>query len=145
MFTVARPHFPLVFPADLADREAFIREVADRAAGVQRIHFEIKCATVNKDAFLDHYHLLLVPDQGYSSIVKLHDRLYSRSLQEHLRLDIDFIPHIGIANSRDKYKIRQLANDWNRRDFSISGTIAGLTVVDFSHNILTDLHQIRLV
>lgn len=143
-YLIAEPHIAFVFPIDKIEKDQFISEIFDKSKGVKQIDFEIKCVTVNKDAFLDYYHLLLVPDKGYSKIVKLHDKLYSDILFNHLRLDIDFIPHMGIANSKDKYKVKNWADNWNYKEFTINGLIDSLTVVDYTNNILTDLDKIKL-
>ena len=144
-FSVAEPHFAFVFPVFDVDRESFIREVSEKAKGVRQIDFEIRCSTVNKDAFLDYFHLLLVPDQGYSAIVKLHDRLYSGLLFGNLRLDIDFIPHVGIANSKDSLAVKRWADQWNQEDFLIKGSIEKLTIIEYTDNILTNLEDIDLL
>lgn len=145
-YSVAEPHFAFVFPIEENEikKDLFIKEITDKSKGVEQINFEIKCATVNKDIFLNYYHLLLVPDKGYSKIVKLHDKLYSNLLSKHLRLDIDFIPHMGIANSKDKFKVKRWADEWNQKDFAIEGTVDCLTIVDYTSNILTDLEKVNL-
>lgn len=143
-YSVAKPHFAFVFPIEEINQKLFINEIHEKSKGIKPIAFEIKCTTVNKDIFLDYYHLLLVPDQGYSKVVKLHDRLYSDKLFRFLRLDIDFIPHIGIANSQDKFEVKKWADNWNQKDFSIKGIVDSLTIVDFTNNILTDLEEIKL-
>jgi len=143
-YTVTEPHFAFVFPIENFEKDQFIDEIIDKLNGVMHIDFEIKCATVNKDAVLDYYHLLLVPDKGYSRIVKLHDKLYSDILFDYLRLDIDFIPHVGIANSKDKFKVKSWADKWNEKEHSVTGMISTLTIVDFTDNKLTDLKEIKL-
>ena len=143
-YLIAEPHFAFVFPIDKISKDQFINEIDDKTKGVESIDFEIKCTTVNKDIVLDYYHLLLVPDKGYSGIVKLHDKLYSELLLNYLRLDIDFIPHIGIANSKDKFKVKKWADDWNKNQFSINGTIDSLTIIDYTNNVLADLKTIKL-
>ena len=145
-YSVAKPHFAFVFPIedDEFKKDHFVDEICDKTRGVEQIDFEIGCATINKDFFLDYYHLLLVPDKGFSKIVKLHDKLYSNLLFSFLRLDIDFIPHIGVANSRDKFEVKKWVDQWNQNEFSIKGTIDALTVVDYSNNVLTDLEKIEL-
>jgi hypothetical protein len=143
-YSIAEPHFAFVFPISSIGKTQFIAEVFDKAKGFVPFDFEIKCATVNKDSFIDYYHLLLVPDRGYSNVVKLHDRLYSDLFFSELRLDIDFIPHMGIANSKDKFRIKKMADSWNIKDFSIEGTIDKLTVIEYTNNILTDLSEIKL-
>jgi hypothetical protein len=143
-YQVAEPHFGFVFPISQIQREHFIREVHEKSNGIKKIEFEIRCATINKDAFIDYFHLLLVPDKGYSDIIKVHDKFYSDVFFEFLRLDIDFIPHMGIANSKDKYKVKNMVDKWNKNDFSIKGIIDSLTIIDYTENVLTNLEEIKL-
>jgi 2'-5' RNA ligase len=86
----------------------------------------------------------LVPDEGYSNIIKLHDKLYSGSFQDYQRLDIDFVPHIGIANSKDKFRCKQMVEEWNEKDFSIKGTISHLTIATYDQERITHLKKIEL-
>lgn len=143
-YAVAEPHFAFVFPLNGIGEKRFIDEIILQSAGKKHIDFDIKCATINMDAFLDYYHLLLVPDIGYSDIVKLHDQLYSGSLAQKLRLDIDFIPHMGIGNSRDGHLVKKLVDAWNAFNFSIKGRIENLTIIRYTNNVLTNLEEIRL-
>ncbi len=143
-FDLAQPHFAFVFPVENISANEFVEEVTKKAKGFATIPFEIKCATVNKDAFLEYFHLLLVPDQGYSDIVKLHDRLYSDRLFDELRLDIDFIPHMGIGNAKDKYLVKNWVDVWNADNFSIKGVIERLTVIDYDGENLEDICHIPL-
>jgi len=141
---VAEPHFAFVFPIEGMDTNTFIQEIHAKANRFTPFDIEIRCATMNKDIFLDYYHLLLVPDKGYSNVVKLHDILYSGILSEHLRLDVDFIPHMGIANARDPVRVKAWADHWNQKDFCISGKIDALTVVDYNNLVINDLEEVKL-
>ncbi len=143
-YEVVNPHFAFVFPTEIMGKKEFIEEISQKAQGFGSINFEIRSATVNKDAFLDYFHTLLVPDQGYSDVVKLHDRLYSGKLFEELRLDIDFIPHMGIANSKDRYEVKKWTDSWNDRDFMIKGNIDELTIVDYDGENLRDICRVGL-
>ncbi len=144
-YSIVQPHFSFVFPVTRIKSKQFVSEILNKSKGFKYIDFEIRCAVINKDAFIDYYHLFLIPDKGYSDIVKLHDKLYSGILFNELRLDIDFIPHIGIANSKDKYKVKKWFDNWNKIDLSIKGTIDKLTVVDYTNSILTNMNEIKLV
>jgi len=44
----------------------------------------------------DHW-LLLLLKEGNEKVIALHDELYTGILSSHLRRDIEFIPHIGLA------------------------------------------------
>lgn len=143
-YDVVPPHFTLVFPVSNWSQEKFIREIKSRAFVVQTFSFVLRCATVNKDSFSPHYHTFLVPDEGYSHFVKLHDLLYSGLLSNDLRLDIDYIPHIGVGNDTDPQTCKRLANDWNASGFGIRGEINSLTVVNYEHNKVSPLEVILL-
>jgi hypothetical protein len=143
-YSVVEPHYTIVFPVFNFEKDSIVDELINNSSKMKPFDFEIKCATVNKDSFSDYFHLLLVPDKGYSDIVKLHDKCYSGILLKDLRLDIDFIPHIGIANSKDRYIVKKWADEWNSKNFTIAGTINTLTVIDYTENIVTDLISIQL-
>ena len=143
-FSMVEPHFAFVFPTDSIEENRFVEEITDKAKGVKSFDFDLRCACVNKDSFIDYFHLLLVPDQGHSNIVKLHDKLYSDLLISELRLDIDFIPHMGIANSKQGYQVKEWADLWNSRNFSIKGRVEILTVVSFNGTHLKNITNIHL-
>ncbi|WP_348824418.1 2'-5' RNA ligase family protein [Flavobacterium aestuarii] len=143
-FNVVKPHFTIVFPVfDITESE-FIDEIKLQANSIEKITFNIKCSTINKDAFSDYYHSFLVPDEGFSRIIRLHDKLYSDKLKDNLRLDIDFVPHIGIGNSLDKHLCKAMVDEWNKNDFSIAGTISELTIVKYENGIVENIEKIRL-
>lgn len=143
-FTVVNPHFTIVFPVFDISEEEFIKEVKNKSANFEKFDFIIRCATINKDAFSEYFHAFLVPDEGYSKIVKLHDKLYSDKLQDNLRLDLDFVPHIGIGNSQDKFKCKKMVDEWNKKEFELSGTISLLTIVKYENNVVTIIEEIKL-
>jgi hypothetical protein len=143
-YEVIDPHFTFVFPAFGFDEETFIRHVRRKAKDYRKIRFACRCATVVKDATNEYTHVFLVPDEGHSDIVKLHDRLYEGALAPQLRLDIPFIPHIGIANAIDPKACKELADDLNGREFVIEGTIEALDVVSYDGKKVTTIERIAL-
>jgi hypothetical protein len=143
-FNVVKPHFTFVFPVFDMNEDEFIKEVKTQTSNLNSFDFTIRCATISKDSFSEYFHTFLVPDEGLSSIVKIHDKLYSDKLKGNLRLDIDFIPHIGIGNSTDKFICKKMADDWNKDDFEIVGTIKQLTVVKYENDTITEIEKIEL-
>ncbi|MDR3679163.1 MAG: hypothetical protein P4L41_04285 [Flavipsychrobacter sp.] len=144
LYGLIDPHFTFIFMVSDQTISSFTAEVTKRLRDVKRIHFTLRCATINKDAFSGYYFAFLIPDEGHSSIKKLHDKLYSYKLSNHHRLDIDYIPHIEIANSLDKIKIKQLVDQWNETDFAITGTIAYISIITFENGILETVAAIPL-
>lgn len=143
-YSVVQPHFSIVFPEVKLTEKEFVDEIRQLSVGVEKIEFIIRCATINNDALSDDYNLFLVPDEGHSRIIRLHDKLYSGILSSKLRLDIDYIPHISIGISKDKSECKKWADEWNAKEFSIHGQISKLSIVSFVDNKVSLLEEIKL-
>jgi len=144
MFSVVRPHFTLVFPVTDLSIADFASEIKKQVKGMNAIRFSIHCSATNKDAFNDSFHAFLIPGEGFNQITKLHDKLYSDKLSDHLRPDLDFIPHISIGNSTDKMLCKKMADDWNLKNFTISGFISTLDIVNYENETVTTVKKIKL-
>lgn len=144
LFNVVDPHFTIVFPVQDLPPDDFTAEIKHHAKNIAAFEFAIRSATINKDAFNKLFHVFLVPDEGNSRVVRLHDRLYSGNLKAYHRLDLDYIPHITIGNCRDKHQCKRMVDEWNKDEFLIRGTIAALTVVKYDEGIVTKLTSIQL-
>jgi len=143
-FTVVEPHFTVVFAVSDISADVFTAEVKKRAAGTKPFHFTIRVATINKDASGTFYHDFLVPDTGFSDLVKLHDKLYSGTLFGHLRLDIDYIPHIGIGNSDESLSVKQRVDQLNAQGISIDGSIDTLDIIEYVDGHVRTIAQVAL-
>jgi hypothetical protein len=141
---VMEPHFTLVFQVFNQRPETLIEEIKRRSADHRKIDFTLRCSIMEKDAFTPYWHVYLVPDEGYSHIVKLHDNLYSGKLAEELRLDLPFIPHIGIANSVEKWTCKELVDQINNSDLAIEGVINEIDVVEYHEEKVETLEKIYL-
>ena len=143
-YSAVKPHFTFIFPVFDVSQEKFLSEVTTQLNDAKKINFEVKVATVNFDSFGKFYHEFLVPDEGYSDIVKLHDKLYSGSLSKELRLDIDFIPHVGIGNSDDPLISKKRVDELNSSEFSIKGVIDIINVVKYENNSIKNVKNFVL-
>jgi 2'-5' RNA ligase len=144
LYHVIAPHFTLVFSLQDMTFDAFANEVRKQAKAFAPVHFCLRCAVVNKDAFSDNYDVFLVPDEGHGEIVRLHDKLYSGAFAAHHRMDISYIPHISIANSTDVHTMKTIADEWNKKDFAIKGIIAALDIINYENRIITTLERVAL-
>ena len=124
------PHFTLVFPIEGADEKELAGHIREQVRGQRAIPFALRCAVPVNDYASEDYYVLLVPDEGFSGIVKLHERLYSGPLAAHLHPDIPFTPHITVGHAPDGWLCRRVANDLNAEDFAIAGTVAHLDLID---------------
>lgn len=143
-YELVGPHFTIVFAVDNMEQKEFIQHVKQKARGFKKIAFVLRCAVIVKDAFSDYFYVFLVPDEGFSEIVKLHDRLYTDQLVSELRLDIPFIPHIIVGNSTDPQACKKLADQINQKSFAIKGSIEKLDVVNFDGKKIETIKEIEL-
>jgi 2'-5' RNA ligase len=127
-FKLVDPHITLVFPTSALGERELISHVRDGAAGQTKIDFILRCAMVWDDATQPCWHVFLVPEEGFSAVVGLHDRLYRGPLASELRLDIPFIPHMGVATSPDSQACKALADLLNTGGIAITGRIERLDI-----------------
>lgn len=144
LYSIIEPHCTLVFAVADMSLPEFTAEVKRQVADVKLIHFCLRCAVVNKDATSDYYDAFLVPDEGHSHVVKLHDRLYAGTLSRHHRLDIPYVPHISIANALDPMKIKAIVDEWNRKEFAIEGAIKVVDIINYENRVITTMEQVFL-
>lgn len=93
MARIVAAHLSFVFPFPTAHSrlqvETHVRQVVSRWPPIP-----VTFRTVRMHA---NEFLFLMASRGAASIAGLHDRLYTRSLQPHLRRDLPFEPHITLA------------------------------------------------
>ena len=134
-YALVDPHFTLVFGVDV-DEAQLQTHVQECIQPFAQFKFVLRCAIVVKDSFSPNCQVFLLPDEGLSDLVKVHDRLYTAVLEPFLRLDIAYIPQITIAASPDAQKMKQLADELNQQSFCIAGKIEEVSLVQFKDDQL---------
>ena len=143
-YHVVEPHVSLVFPWPDWTPEPFVAEIKKQVRGFQPFDFCIRSAALDWDSFIDCYHAFLVPDEGHSQIIKLHDRLYADQLFPQRALTVDFIPHIGVGNSKDALRCIEMVESWNKDEFAIPGRISMLDIVNYEGDTLQTIERVAL-
>jgi hypothetical protein len=141
-YNVVEPHFTIVFPVFNVEQKIFIQHVERISKKIKEFYFVLRCAQIVKDSFSDYTDVFLIPEEGYRIFVKLHDQLYTGSLEKELRLDIPFIPHLGIASNPDPYKCKQLADKINSENPEIVGAINRLDIVNYENDTVKTIKEI---
>jgi 2'-5' RNA ligase len=141
---VVRAHFTMVFQVhDIPERK--FSEHVERVAGLSRsFPFICRYAMVHNDDSSDDYYVFLVPDEGFSELALLHDALYTKVLASKLRLDIPYVPHVGIATLKDAQRCKELADELNGRRLRVSGKVEEISVVEYDGKVVRDLRHFRL-
>ena len=140
---VVSHHFTIAFGLSEIDSEVYINHVRQIAEHTKRIRFSCRYAMLGKDDFNDNYHVFLVPDEGFSEIALLHDKVYAGPLEAYLRLDIPYIPHITIATIPDCNKVKMLCDELNGIDLAITGSLDGITIGHYDGSFVHDLETIK--
>ncbi len=143
-YAVVEPHITLVFALGGLGKDEFVEEVKNQIVGFSAFDATFNVATINQDHSGKYFHEFLVPDIGYSNIVKLHDRLYADKFADSLRLDIDYIPHIGIGNSKVSQQSKRRVDEVNAKNISIKGRVASVDIVEYKSGKITSIEKVAL-
>lgn len=110
------PHVTLVFPVEEVEESAAVSHLHAVVSDTPSFEAAFRAVLPVKDDFSSDTFLYLVPDEGLSGIVRLHDRLYSGPLADALRLDIPYIPHVTLGRFSSARIAKALADDLNAQD-----------------------------
>lgn len=141
---IIAPHFTLVFPTEIEDERRFLLELRQQAAPFAPFTFVIRCALPVKDLLSPSTHIFLVPDEGLSTLVRLHDALYASSLAPVLRLDIPFIPHITVGATGELAVAKAITDAVNLQERAVEGVIDQLSLIRFDGRTVELREQIAL-
>ena len=141
---MVNPHFTLVFPAEKIVYELLFEHIQKVAEKFEAFEFAIRFATVGDADFMDHAHHFLIPDEGFSKIVKLHYAFYLGPPETELRLDLPFIPHIGIASLSKSEACKNLADELNAQNFEIRGKVETLDIIRYDGLTIETVRKIQL-
>lgn len=143
-YDVVNPHVSLVFPIDGIERSTLIGHVHKQARSTAPFEAVFRCAILGDPDFEDHAHAFLVPDEGFSNIVRLHDQLYTGPLADFLRLDMPFLPHVGIANTPQPEACKKIVDELNAEDFEIRARVEGLDMVEYDGSSVQTIERIPI-
>lgn len=140
------PHVTLVYP--IAEHQIAVHEVIlhTRAVALDTPPFDmhLRCALMMPDIAGTGAHIFLVPDEGFSHFVKLHDHLYQVPLAPYLRLDLPFIPHVKVGSGSDAAVLYQVAQELNESGFAPHAFIDRLSVIHYTPDKVTTLEHMTL-
>lgn len=128
-FALVDPHFTVLFPTTKHGPEELLAHARNCLAGTPGFDFELRAAMPVCDPLSGRTHVFLVPDQGLSQLVRIHDALYRGALESELRLDMPFIPHIRVGEFSEGGDAKMLADRLNGELPVIRGRVETLDAV----------------
>ncbi|MEW5924845.1 MAG: 2'-5' RNA ligase family protein, partial [Candidatus Zixiibacteriota bacterium] len=143
-YEMIEPHFSIVYPISDIDLSSFTDHCRESCRDFHPFSFEIRSAIVHKDIRSDLWYTFLVPDKGFSDIVRLHDRLYTGILAANLILEFTFIPHITVAHSKDGDVCKALADKLNEDNIHFAGNISSVDLIALESVKVRTMERIEL-
>jgi 2'-5' RNA ligase len=143
-FDVVMPHLTLVFPTDQLEETIFIQHVKSIASRFSSFDIVFRCSLIGDPDFEDCAHVFLVPDEGFSRLVKFHDQLYTGPLRSELRLDLPFIPHLAIGNNPHLEYCKTIVDDLNKEHFEIKGKVDHLDIIGYDGQKVWTIQRVFL-
>lgn len=142
---VIEPHFTIVFPSKRFEKDRFVGHIKDAMRGLSEIEFTIRCATVNHTPVHKSYYVFLVPDKGFSGIVKLRDAIYTGFMADFLKLDTPYLPHITVGVSDASFVCKNLVDKINAENIEIVGRISNVEIIDLDEGVIMPVEKIPLM
>ena len=97
LFNVLDPHITIVFPfSDQISNDELIEKIEDIISNFNKFEVEFRGVSLSNDNYI---YLNCV--MGNDLLIRLHDEIYSRILPEHLRTDIEYVPHITLGQDNN--------------------------------------------
>jgi len=143
-FELIAPHVTLVFPNDRIDAKLLGQHVGQVCQAFSAFRFVARTSIIVKDHFSPLTHLFLVPDEGFSQVVRLHDALYRGPLAADLILEVPFIPHITIGAFDAMSEAKAQADALNQASFSLACSITTISLIQDQGQEIRTLEQFRL-
>jgi len=123
------PHVTLLFPTEAFELDELAAHVEDVARDVEAFDLKIRCALPYQGPLSSRFYLFLVPDEGFSNLVRLHDQLCQCAYPDRTRIDVPFIPHVTVGVFDDGTECKRTADRLNLQRFEISSRVSALSIV----------------
>lgn len=143
-FNVVKPHVTLIFGTNKLSLNAFTKHIKSKLATTSSFEITFDSVRLVEDDSRSFFHVFLVPSKGFDEINKMHDLLYRDDLESELRMDIPFVPHLGIGTG-DKLQMTQLVNNLKNQNLSIEGRIHKVSIVEYDGSEVKDLSACALL
>jgi len=135
-------HFTIMFGISDIPTKKYVEHVRSKLMGQSSVDFACRYAALGDDSEGDDFYVFLIPDEGFSDVCRLHDKLYSGEFKSYHRVAIPYIPHIGIATIPDAKKIQSLCDQLNADSLCIAGTLESATICEYDGTKVVDLERI---
>jgi 2'-5' RNA ligase len=136
-------HFTLVFPTTVASADVAV-ELMEIARSTRAFSVVLYSAMAIHNPMGPGGHVFLIPAEGATEIVQLHDRLYSRSFRPSLRADIPYRPHVTVAAGSDMAWCETVAARLNHDARVVRGRVDSIELLEVGSDSVNPVTRFAL-
>lgn len=139
------PHVTLVFPAAFNAGDDLTMHMLGVAGSTQPFDAVFRIASPVVDPLRGGWTVQLLPDEGLSKLMRLHDFLYTGPVADHLSLDIPYVPHMTLARTTTAQQAKALAEDLNSDIIEVEAGFKTLDVLRVDGGTVTkvSVHELE--
>jgi 2'-5' RNA ligase len=123
------PHVTLVFPADVVADENLMMHMYGVAGSTQPFETIFRIAAPVADPIKGGWAVQLLPDQGLSKLMRMHNFLYTGPFDGTLNLDVPYVPHLTLARSATSAEAKGLCDELNSGVIEVSAQVKAVEVL----------------
>lgn len=123
------PHIPLVFPADVAVDDNLMMHMYGVAGSTQPFESVFRIAAPSADPLNGGWIVRLLPDQGLSKLMRMHNFLYTGPFDGRLNMDVPYIPHLTLARTETGEDAKTLCEELNSGIIEVAVEVKSVEVL----------------
>jgi 2'-5' RNA ligase len=131
------PHVTLVFPAEIANDENLLMHMFGACGSTQPIDARFCIAAPMADPLNGGWTVQLLPDQGLSKLMRLHNFLYTGPIAEHLNLDVPYVPHLTLARTATGPQANALCEELNSNVIEVEARFSTVDILAIDGDTVT--------
>lgn len=141
---LVKPHLTLVFETERLSSDQLAAHIHSVVSDTPPVDMVFRSVMIMPGIVCSETYLFLVPEEGFSAVAGLHDRLYSDKLAADLRLDIPYVPHMTLGRFADGRACQKVATELSLQPIAIEARIETVDLVDFDGAALRTIQQFPL-
>ncbi|MCH7983107.1 MAG: 2'-5' RNA ligase family protein [Chloroflexi bacterium] len=142
--SIVAPHFTLVFPGHSVSTDTLVSHVLENVGYQSQFRVRLTAVEVLDSSHDGANYVSLIPTDDFNEILRLHDRLYSGLLEQYLRKDLPYKPHLTIGRFEMRADAARLVEELSNNEIDIMAKVTELTVAHLSAGELTVITRIPL-
>jgi hypothetical protein len=123
------PHVMLVYPAEFVMDENLTMHMYGVTGSTQPFEAIFRIAAPAIDPIHGGWRVQLLPDEGLSKLMRMHNFLYTGPIADHVNYDIPYVPHLTIARTETGPQANALCEELNSSIIEVSARFTTVKIL----------------